>query len=71
MAFSMARLLKFLSDTGFLTVGNDEKEVAVEVTLEFANIKLSFSAYPAPKRPTLFIKSLLFMLYNLLIKILS
>ena len=28
----MAGLLKFLSDIGFLTVGNDEKEVAVEAT---------------------------------------
>ena len=62
MAFSMAGLLKFLSDIGFLTVGNDEKEVAVEATPEFANIKFLFSAYPAPKRPTLFIKFLLFML---------
>lgn len=62
MAFSMAGLLKFLSDIGFLTVGNDEKEVAIEATPEFANIKFLFSAYPAPKRPTLFIKFLLFML---------
>lgn len=38
------------------------KEVAVEATPEFANIKFLFSAYPAPKRPTLFIKFLLFML---------
>ena len=56
MAFSMAGLLKFLSDIGFLTLGNDEKEVAVEATPEFANIKFLFSAYPAPKRPTLFYK---------------
>ena len=62
MAFSMAGLLKFLSDIGFLTVGNDEKEAAVEATPEFVNIKFLFSAYPAPKRPTLFIKFLLFML---------
>lgn len=62
MAFSMATLMKFLSDSGFLTVGNDEKEVAVEAKPGFANSKLSFSAYPAPKRPTLFIKLLLFML---------
>ncbi len=47
----MAGLLKFLSDIGFLTVGNDEKEVAVEATPEFANIKFLFSAYPAPKGP--------------------
>ena len=50
MAFSMAGLLKFLSDIGFLTVGNDEKEVAVEATPEFANIKFLFSAYPAPQK---------------------
>ena len=34
----MAGLLKFLSDIGFLTVGNDEKEVAVEATMMTTSI---------------------------------